>query len=840
MTKKDSTPSTSLFTPQTEDDFTEVEVYKDEILFSPNPGPQTAFLSASEQEVLYGGPLELGTGVVTNKGVRPIETLEVGDFVLTPKGEFSPVVSIPFVGEELSFELTFSNGSKVVASAGHKWCVGTGDWGKTSQPFRTKITQDLLDFKLSRGRNKYFIPSVSPFKGEEKNFYISPYTLGVLLADGCMTKSLSIFSEDSEIVERVRGELHSDYELIFSGGVTYRLVKKSRNKGLPSEYREELKRLGLFGKGAFDKSVPKDYLFSSVEQRIALLRGLMDSDGTVRKFDGKRRAPELKYTTVSEFLKNDVVFLAHSLGYNTTVYTETLSSGSLVYRVLLTGDLCPFHLSRKAETFHKFSPKAANNIYITDIKPVGNKRVMCIEIEDKDHLFVLGGFITTHNSAGGGKSFGLLADAVRDLPHPNFQGLIVRRTTEELRELVQKSQELYPKAIPGIKWSERKMEWRAPSGGRLWMSYLERDQDLLRYQGQAFSYIAFDELTQWPTPDAWNYMRSRLRSTTPGMKTYMRATTNPGGPGHRWVKSMFIDPAPAGEAFWATDLETGEIMRYPKLRKVGAKMEEHPKAGQPLFKRRFIPAALYDNPYLTADGAYEANLLGLPEMERKKLLEGNWDIIEGAAFPEWNRNIHVVEPFNIPHEWPKFRCGDYGYSDASSVLWIAEHPSGQLIVYRELYQKKILATDLADQIMEAEDGERILYGVLDSSVWRKVGDTDLSLAEQMNVKGCRWRPSDRSKGSRLAGKQEVHKRLQVDEFTGEPRLVIFSTCTNLIAHLPTLPLDKNNPEDVDTKADDHDYDALRYGLRTRPLKLGWEDSFNMTKRFQPADSVFGY
>jgi intein/homing endonuclease len=840
LTKKDSTPSTSLFTPQTEDDFTEVEVYKDEILFSPNPGPQTAFLSASEQEVLYGGPLELGTGVVTNKGVRPIETLEVGDFVLTPKGEFSPVVSIPFVGEELSFELTFSNGSKVVASAGHKWCVGTGDWGKTSQPFRTKITQDLLDFKLSRGRNKYFIPSVSPFKGEEKNFYISPYTLGVLLADGCMTKSLSIFSEDSEIVERVRGELHSDYELIFSGGVTYRLVKKSRNKGLPSEYREELKRLGLFGKGAFDKSVPKDYLFSSVEQRIALLRGLMDSDGTVRKFDGKRRAPELKYTTVSEFLKNDVVFLAHSLGYNTTVYTETLSSGSLVYRVLLTGDLCPFHLSRKAETFHKFSPKAANNIYITDIKPVGNKRVMCIEIEDKDHLFVLGGFITTHNSAGGGKSFGLLADAVRDLPHPNFQGLIVRRTTEELRELVQKSQELYPKAIPGIKWSERKMEWRAPSGGRLWMSYLERDQDLLRYQGQAFSYIAFDELTQWPTPDAWNYMRSRLRSTTPGMKTYMRATTNPGGPGHRWVKSMFIDPAPAGEAFWATDLETGEIMRYPKLRKVGAKMEEHPKAGQPLFKRRFIPAALYDNPYLTADGAYEANLLGLPEMERKKLLEGNWDIIEGAAFPEWNRNIHVVEPFNIPHEWPKFRCGDYGYSDASSVLWIAEHPSGQLIVYRELYQKKILATDLADQIMEAEDGERILYGVLDSSVWRKVGDTDLSLAEQMNVKGCRWRPSDRSKGSRLAGKQEVHKRLQVDEFTGEPRLVIFSTCTNLIAHLPTLPLDKNNPEDVDTKADDHDYDALRYGLRTRPLKLGWEDSFNMTKRFQPADSVFGY
>lgn len=372
------------------------------------------------------------------------------------------------------------------------------------------------------------------------------------------------------------------------------------------------------------------------------------------------------------------------------------------------------------------------------------------------------------------------------------------------------------------------------------MSYLERDQDLLRYQGQAFNYIAFDELTQWPTASAWNYMRSRLRSTTVGMKTYMRATTNPGGPGHRWVKEMFIDPAPANKAFWATDTETGEVMRYPSFRKIGDKLEPHPKAGEPLFKRRFIPAALYDNPYLTADGAYEANLLGLPEAERKKLLEGNWDIVEGAAFPEWNRAVHVVEPFAIPSEWPRFRSGDYGYSDASSVLWFAEHPSGQLIVYRELYQKKILATDLADQIMAIEANDRILYGVLDSSVWRKVGDTDLSLAEQMNVKGCRWRPSDRSKGSRIAGKQEVHKRLQIDEFTGEPRLVIFSTCTNLIAHLPTLPLDKNNPEDVDTKSDDHDYDALRYGLRTRPLRLDWDESFRMTKRFTPADSVFGY
>ena len=99
-------------------------------------------------------------------------------------------------------------------------------------------------------------------------------------------------------------------------------------------------------------------------------------------------------------------------------------------------------------------------------------------------------------SAGGGKSYAMLADPLRYITHPQFSGLLVRHTTEELRELVWKSQELYPKVIPNIKWSERKMQWVAPSGGRLWFSYLDREEDVLRYQGLAFSWIGFDELTQ--------------------------------------------------------------------------------------------------------------------------------------------------------------------------------------------------------------------------------------------------------------------------------------------------------------------------------------------------------
>ena len=437
-------------------------------------------------------------------------------------------------------------------------------------------------------------------------------------------------------------------------------------------------------------------------------------------------------------------------------------------------------------------------------------------------------------SAGGGKSYAMLADPLRYMGHPSFSGLLLRHTTEELRELIFKSQELYPKIWKGIKWSERKMQWLAPSGARLWLSYLDRDDDVLRYQGLAFSWIGFDELTQWATPFAWNYMRSRLRSVSHDLPVYMRATTNPGGRGHGWVKKMFIDPAPAGKSFEAQDIETGEVLRYP---------EGHSKAGKALFKRRFIPARLMDNPYLAEQGDYEAMLLSLPEQQRRQLLEGDWDIKEGAAFTEFNRDIHVVEPYTIPNNWVKFRACDYGYGSKSAVLWIAVSPSEQLVVYRELYVSKVLATDLADMVLELEinDGN-IRYGVLDSSLWHKRGDTGPSLAEQMITRGCRWRPSDRSKGSRVAGKNEIHRRLQVDDFTEEPRLVFFNTCTHTISQLPAIPLDKKNLEDVDTTSEDHLYDALRYGIMSRPRFSIFDYDPHATRPngMPVADATFGY
>ncbi|UAW59007.1 terminase large subunit [Roseobacter phage CRP-212] len=437
-------------------------------------------------------------------------------------------------------------------------------------------------------------------------------------------------------------------------------------------------------------------------------------------------------------------------------------------------------------------------------------------------------------AAGGGKSAGLLADPLRYFANPNFNGLLLRRTNDELRELVWASQELYPKAYPGAKWAEKKSQWTFPSGARLWMTYLERPEDVLRYQGQAFSWIGFDELTQHPTPFAWDYMRSRLRTTDPDLPIFMRATTNPGGPGHQWVKKMFIDPAPPNHKFVAKDPESGEDLVYP---------ETHDKAGEPLFFRRFIPASLYDNPYLTDDGSYEANLLSLPENQRRQLLEGDWAIADGAAFPEFRQAVHVCEPFHIPDDWRRFRSCDYGYSSHSAVHWFAIDPSYEtLYCYRELYVSKHTGRDLAKAILSAEQGDKIQYGILDSSCWHNRGQIGPSIAEEMIAEGCRWRPSDRSAGARIAGKNRFHELLKVNEDTELPGIIFFNHCRQIISDLPVIPSDPKGTDDIDPRyASDHAYDSVRYGIMSRPRAFSpFDFSDKPINKWQPSDSVFGY
>ena len=438
-------------------------------------------------------------------------------------------------------------------------------------------------------------------------------------------------------------------------------------------------------------------------------------------------------------------------------------------------------------------------------------------------------------AAGGGKSRGLLADPMRYFSNSAFSGLLLRRTNDELRQLVSESQELYPKAYPGAKWQEKKSQWIFPSGARLWMTYLERPEDVMRYQGQAFCWIGWDELTQHPTSFAYLYMLSRLRTTDPSLPLCVRATTNPGSSGHGWVKKMFIDPAPAGKAFDATDLDTGKPLVFPK---------GHEKEGQALFRRRFIPSKLSDNPYLADDGQYEANLLSLPENQRRQLLDGDWAVADGAAFSEFRQSKHVIEPYDIPHNWRRFRSCDYGYSSYSAVHWFAIDPNySTLINYRELYLTKHTGRDLAKAVLAAEDGEKIDYGILDSSCWHNRGFTGPSIAEEMISQGTRWRPSDRTNGARVAGKNRFHEVLKVDEVTGLPGIQFFNTCRQIIADLPVIPADPKGSDDIDPRyASDHAYDSVRYAVMSRPRAYSPFDIGQGVPQqvWRPADTIFGY
>ena len=416
-------------------------------------------------------------------------------------------------------------------------------------------------------------------------------------------------------------------------------------------------------------------------------------------------------------------------------------------------------------------------------------------------------------AAGGGKSYAMLVDPLRYAHRASHRALIIRRSMPELRELIDKSRELYPKAFPGCKYREVEKLWNFPSGAKIEFGFLERDADVYRYQGQAYSWIGFDEITHLPTEFPWNYLASRLRTTDSEIVPYMRCTANPGGVGAHWVKKRYIEPNEPNHSFKGADGLT----------------------------RKFIPARLEDNPYLAKDGRYEQMLKALPATQRKQLLEGNWDVNEGAAFTEFDLDLHVIPPFEIPIGWERVKGIDYGYASESACIWAAVDPSdGTLIIYRELYRKGLTGQDLGTIITEMELSDPFsVSGVLDTAAWARTGTTGPTVGETLVRQGHKLRRADKN---RIQGKIQIHEYLRVQQ-SGRPRLQIFSSCPNLIRELQGIPLDKSNPEDVDTHAPDHAYDALRYLIMSRPRvndPLAQLRLLRQEQAYTPADSDFGY
>lgn len=421
-------------------------------------------------------------------------------------------------------------------------------------------------------------------------------------------------------------------------------------------------------------------------------------------------------------------------------------------------------------------------------------------------------------AAGGGKSDALLVEALRQVNIPHYTALILRKTVPQLSELIDRSRQLYSAAFPEASYHTTDRCWRFPSGAKIYFGSMQYTKDRINYQGKRYDFIAFDELTHF-TWEEYSYMFSRNRPSGAGTRVYIRATTNPGGVGHGWVKDRFITAAPP-----MTPIAEEHKIITPDGTPVT--MTRH---------RIFIPSTVFDNQILLKNNPeYLATLAMLPEADKNALLYGSWDSFDGQVFSEWRndpahyddmRFTHVINPFKIPRTWQIYRGFDFGYTKPFSVGWYAADNDNRLYRIREYYGCTGQPNEgvcyeparIADEIRSIEDNDpnlkgRSIIGIADPSIFD--GSRGRSVAEIMEKSGVYWRPGD---NARISGKMQYHYRFAFGE-DGIPMLYIFNTCKNFIRTVPSLCYDTCNVEDINTAAEDHIYDECRYVLMHIPIK----------------------
>jgi len=420
-------------------------------------------------------------------------------------------------------------------------------------------------------------------------------------------------------------------------------------------------------------------------------------------------------------------------------------------------------------------------------------------------------------SAGGGKSDALVIEALRQVHIPWYKALILRKTFPQLRELIDKTLNYYPRVFPRARYNGSNHTWTFPSGAKIIFGSLNRAQDKIQYQGQAYDFVAFDELTHF-TREEYMYLFSRNRPNGPGTRVYIRATANPGGVGHGWVKERFITAAPPMHTI------------YEDATWVDQTGEQHKRRQD----RIFVPSTVFDNQALMAnDPQYVARLASMPEAERKALLYGDWDSFSGQVFTEWINDsehhkdrtyTHVIDPFIIPKDW-RIYCGmDWGYARPFAVGWYAVGYDRKLYRIREYYGctgtpnvgVKMEPAAVAREIRRIEDEDPNLSGrqitrIGDPAIWgSQSGESIGSLFERERVY---W---DRGDHARIDGKMQVHHRLAFDS-EGYPMFYCFSTCRDFIRTIPNLVYDDVHVEDIDTDGEDHIYDEFRYICMANPI-----------------------
>jgi hypothetical protein len=413
-------------------------------------------------------------------------------------------------------------------------------------------------------------------------------------------------------------------------------------------------------------------------------------------------------------------------------------------------------------------------------------------------------------AAGGGKSTAAVADAfVKCMATPGVAAYLFRRTYPELEDtLVGIARRLIPECFG--KYVASAHEFRLVNGSALRFRHVQNDSDVYAYQGAEMQYLYIDELTHFPA-HVYEYLKTRVRARkTQRVKPLVRCTTNPGGIGHAWVRQRFVDACPGGgsreERVYSQELGGWQARRV-----------------------EYVPARALDNPHLAREYIFE--LEQKPKNLRDALLLGRWDAFEGQAFPEWRdeparqsggMGTHVVSPFPVPSDWPRWCSFDFGYAKPFSVGWWACGPDGRVYRIAEWYGSAGIAneglridpTEIARGILEREaqlDHRASYLRVADPSIFDE--SRGMSVARQMAGAGVTFLRGD---NKRLPGKMQLHYRLRFDD-NGKPGLQVFSTCRQFIRTIPALPYSAVRPEDVDTACEDHAYDETRYFLMANPM-----------------------
>lgn len=387
-------------------------------------------------------------------------------------------------------------------------------------------------------------------------------------------------------------------------------------------------------------------------------------------------------------------------------------------------------------------------------------------------------------AAGGGKSYGHLVDGLLyALKYPKSKQIIFRSTFADLeKSLIRTSMDLYPLSIAD--YNSSKHTWKFKNGSIIDFGYIQYEKDVYQYQSAEYDVIRFDELTHF-TEFMYTYMISRCRGANPYPKC-IKSSTNPGGVGHNWVKERFIDIG-APNVIHTCKLETGETTT-----------------------RIFIPSLVQDNKFmLTYDPDYIKRLDALPEKERRALKYGDWDIFDGQFFTEFKRDIHVIEPFEIPKDWYIYFVMDYGL-DKLAGYWIAVDYNNNAYVFREVYESNLLVSQARDKIKEMTNEPIYLY-LAPPDLWNRHKETGKSTADIFEEGDITLYKTNNDRIQGWLQMKEWLKPYKDEQGCMTAKLKIFNTCKNLIRCLPQIQHDEKRVGDIANEPHEltHSVDAIR-------------------------------